>query len=298
MQHSVKSWLLVLTLSSPASVLADNGPLAFSPEAIAQWSERSFEGRTAYTVVSPDRAGTAHSALRADCAEATASGRFLEREISLEDTPILEWRWRVDRLYTGLDERRKSGDDYPARIYVVARRWPAFRSRAINYVWSSSESVGSTWPNAFSDAFAMVAVRSGTDQAGKWVRDSRDVREDFRRLHGLELDTVDGVAIMTDCDNAGQSTTAWYGPVRWLPAGDRPASPAEPATDGLESALAPDQGRPRHDQPGHHQRRAAERRDVGQALDAGQGRCVDAEAEQHGAGDEQPPCQPQTAQSR
>jgi len=21
---------------------------------------------------------------------------------------------------------------------------------------------------------------------------------------------------MTDCDNAGQSTTAWYGPIRWL----------------------------------------------------------------------------------
>jgi hypothetical protein len=48
------------------------------------------------------------------------------------------------------------------------------------------------------------------------VTERRNVLEDFRRLHDLEPTHIDALAIMTDCDNAGQSTTAWYGPIRWL----------------------------------------------------------------------------------
>jgi len=192
-------------------------PRVFAPDAIAGWSEQSFEGATRYQFVAT-ATGAPHAALRAECSEATASGRILEREIDLQRTPILEWRWRVDAIYEGLDERRKAGDDYPARVYVVAKRWPAFRSRAINYVWSNNQPAGTTWPNAFSDAFVMVAVQSGDESIGEWLTEQRDVRADFLRLHGLEIDTVDALAIMTDCDNAGQSAAAWYGPIRWLPA--------------------------------------------------------------------------------
>ena len=211
--------MILFVLTALTAAAADDGSLFYTPEQIETWPEQAFEGRTEYTLVSAAQAGSDHSALRADCGSATASGRLLEREISLEQTPILEWRWRVDRLYEDLDERSKAGDDYPARVYVVARRWPAFRSRAINYVWSSTQAAGTTWPNAFSDAFEMVAVRSGRDHIGEWVVESRNVREDFRRLHDLDVDTVDGLAIMTDCDNAGQAATAWYGPIRWRPDG-------------------------------------------------------------------------------
>jgi hypothetical protein len=207
-----------LVLACAAAAVQADGPVEFAPAGIAAWSERSFEGATRYQLVEPAEAGAGHAALRADCSEATASGRLLEREIDLDQTPILEWRWRVDAIYDGLDERARSGDDYPARVYVVAKRWPAFRSRAINYVWSSGQPVGASWPNAFSDAFMMVSVQSGGDALGQWITERRDIRADFRRLHDMEIDTVDALAIMTDCDNAEQSSAAWYGPIRWLPA--------------------------------------------------------------------------------
>ncbi|NKI35215.1 DUF3047 domain-containing protein [Wenzhouxiangella sp. XN79A] len=213
MRIAVKLLILVLACATPLGPAAVS--MAFDPAEIADWDERRFEGETSYEIVSPDAAGAEHAALRADCRDGTASGRLLEREFDLAAAPILEWRWRVEALYDGLDERSKAGDDYPARVYVVARRWPAFRSRAINYVWSGHQPVGSTWPNAFSEAFVMVAVRSGHERLGEWVTERRDVRADFLRLHDLDLDTVDALAIMTDCDNAGQSTTAFYGPIRW-----------------------------------------------------------------------------------
>jgi hypothetical protein len=188
----------------------------FRPADILEWQSQSFEGQTEYKLVAANEGGVDHAVIRARCANASASGLGLERPHSLVESQILEWSWRVDDIYSGLDERRKGGDDYPARVYVVAQRWPAFRSRAINYVWASSLTQGESWENAFASQFIMLAVRSGQEHLGEWVTERRNVLEDFRQLHGFEPDRIDVLAIMTDCDNAGQSTTAWYGPIRWL----------------------------------------------------------------------------------
>lgn len=190
----------------------------FPPAAMLDWPPVEFEGRTHYALQPADQAGASHEAILARCDSASASGRILEQTVDVSRTPILEWRWRVDAIYTGIDERTKAGDDYPARVYVVAQRWPRWRSRAINYVWSSGEPVGSDWANAYAEQFRMLALRSGADGLGQWHTERRDVRADFRALHGIELENVDALAFMTDCDNSGQSTTAWYGPVRWLSA--------------------------------------------------------------------------------
>ncbi len=207
--------LVALLLSGLSGSLPAGPAIVHEPDAIVDWTEQRFAGTTDYRLAEPETAGAPHAAVRADCSEATASGRLLEREVRLDETPILEWRWRVDSVYSGLDETTRPGDDYPARVYVIAKRWPAFRSRAINYVWSSSRPPGSSWENAFAEQFMMVAVQSGPKRTGEWLTQRRNVAEDFKRFHDLDIDRVDVVAIMTDCDNTGQSTTAWYGPIRW-----------------------------------------------------------------------------------
>ena len=212
-------WLRAFRKTGFLLVIASSGLAAeqttFLPSEIIGWDSLEFDGRTVYTLAGPSASDTEHDSVQALCANASASGLILERPISLEQTPILEWRWRVDSVYEGIDETKKSGDDYPARIYVVAERWPRFRSRIVNYVWSSSQPQGATWDNAFSSQFRMVAVQSGESRLGEWITERRDVLADFQRLHGIEPDTIDALAIMTDCDNAGQKATAWYGPIRW-----------------------------------------------------------------------------------
>jgi len=208
--------LLAFAALATASVAGEPDSTAFEPEQISAWPAVEFEGQTDYSLQSAAAAAAPHAAVRAVCDNASASGLILERKIDLGSTPILDWEWRVDSVYTNLDERSKTGDDYPARIYMIARRWPQWRSRVISYVWSNAQPVGSDWPNAFAGQFRMLAVRSGSEGLGQWHSERRDVRADFRALHGIDLDTIDALAIMTDCDNAGQSTTAWYGPIRWL----------------------------------------------------------------------------------
>jgi hypothetical protein len=92
-----------------------------------------------------------------------------------------------------------------------------WRTRAINYVWSSNQPEGASWPNAFTGNARMIAVESGPQRLGQWVSEQRNVAEDYRRLFGGEPGSVDAVAIMTDTDNSGQQASAWYGDI-WFAA--------------------------------------------------------------------------------
>lgn len=204
------------------------------------WEERSFVGNTDYEVVRLDGVDAVRAA-----ADGTASALYRRIEIDLESTPYLVWRWRVGGTYGDIDETEKSGDDYPARVYVVRRGGLAFwRTRALNYVWSSAQPAGSRWPNAYAgDNVQMLAVDAGEAKAGEWVSHVRDVRADWRAAFGEEIETLDGVAIMTDADDAGGSVRAWYADIRFT--SERP--PADPvggdaAGDSGQSAAEGDAG--------------------------------------------------------
>lgn len=123
-----------------------------------------------------------------------ASALFYRVRVDLEQTPWLNWSWRVEKGLPPLAETRKEGDDYSARIYVVVDGGLLFwRSIALNYVWSSAQEVGSVWPNAFAGKNAMLmAMRSPEDQLGVWYSEKRDLREDFRKLFGGESALLQG----------------------------------------------------------------------------------------------------------
>ncbi|MBK7541851.1 MAG: DUF3047 domain-containing protein [Candidatus Competibacteraceae bacterium] len=198
-------------LVSIAAVAADEKLLIgrFSAGDLQDWQTKSFMGETHYTF--DNQSG--QPALFAD-SRGTASGLYREIRVDLQRTPWLNWSWRVNKVLSGLDERTKAGDDYPARVYVVVSGGAAFwKTRSLVYVWSSSQPAGATWNNAFTSNARVMALRSGTKDAGRWASEKRDIRADFRQLFGEAIDAIDAVALMTDTDNSGQSATAWYGDI-------------------------------------------------------------------------------------
>ena len=170
------------------------------------WEEKVFSGKTVYETVRID----GRNAVRAT-SRGTASGLFRKQRIDLERTPFLEWTWRVEGTLGNIDERTRDGDDYSARVYVI-RSDPVFfwRTRAVNYVWASTRTVGETWPNAYTDGARHIAVQSGAERAGRWLDERRNVRADFRALFGKDVRHVDAVAIMSDTDNTGAAAVAYY----------------------------------------------------------------------------------------
>ena len=198
-------WLPALSWAGDACVDIAH----FSRGDLNGWQHKSFVGETHYTLENSH----GQLALRAD-SNAAASGRYREVSVDLNKTPILNWTWKIKDLLTGNNERTRAGDDYPARVYVIfsggIRFW---RTRAINYVWSNHQPVGSRWSNAFTDQAHMIAIESGPERIGQWISERRDVRADYRQAFGEEPGRVDAVAIMTDTDNTGATATAWYGDI-------------------------------------------------------------------------------------
>lgn len=199
---------LIFLTAAPA------GALEWTPSEMLGWETRQFQGQTTYGLTHAESG----SVLHAQCGQ-SASGLYRRQKIDLTRTPVIEWSWRVDKVFDPpRDERLKSNDDYAARIYlVVDGGMLAWRTRVINYVWASGMPSGADWPNAYAAQARMIAVRSGPPaDPGEWQHERRDVRADFKRFHGIDALAIDAIAIMTDCDDRATTAEAWYGTIRFV----------------------------------------------------------------------------------
>jgi len=197
--------LLTATLSSASITRVDVLKL---PD-INAWEKQVFSGITSYELHEID----GRQVLKA-ISKQSASGLVREIEVDLTKTPYMNWSWKVDSILSDVEETKKSGDDYAARVYVVISDGFFFwQTRALSYVWASKQAKGSTWPNAFTGKATMVAVESGEDSVGEWVEEKRNVLDDINNLLGIDATRIDAVAIMTDTDNSRQSATAYYGDI-------------------------------------------------------------------------------------
>jgi hypothetical protein len=209
MKTSIWICLILLTLQK---AVADS-ELAigeFSHNRLDGWQHKSFQGETQYRLQALDGV----TVLTAD-SHAAASGLFKQQVIDLEQTPFLNWSWRIGKRLNGLNEQSKVGDDYAARVYVVVKGGLAFwQTRAINYVWAGNTQKDSVWANAFAgDHAMMLALRGPEAPLNIWQTEKRDIRADFKQLLGQNIQSIDAVAIMTDTDNSGGQVSAAYGDI-------------------------------------------------------------------------------------
>ncbi len=199
----------LLTVSLNADE-AKQGMGQFSTTGLDGWTSKSFAGNTDYQLVMDEDVQVLQAV-----SNDNASGLFFKKRINLEQTPYLNWRWKISSRLQDNDELSKPGDDYCARIYVVVDggllRW---RSKALNYVWSGQAEAEVTWPNAFLPKNAMMlATRTANDPLNTWLSEKRNVREDLKRVYGKDITHIDVVALMTDTDNTGQQVSAFYGDI-------------------------------------------------------------------------------------
>jgi len=170
--------------------------------------------------------------------ENSASALFYPIKINLEQTPIVQWRWKVESILKNGDATRKDGDDYPARLYILfdydASRLSWFEKiqyeayyflkgrypplAALNYLWANKLPLNTQLPNVYSDRVQMFVVRSGKAELGQWVTEQRNIYEDYKQAFGEAPPVVAGIAIMTDTDNTGERATSYFGDIRLLPA--------------------------------------------------------------------------------
>lgn len=236
----------LLALALPFGVTAQEVPAFSQIDSLEEgWEPLTFpdiEQHSEYELVTED--GT--QVVRARTSD-SASGLVTLVRVPPEAEPTLRWRWKVSNVYEKGDARRRSGDDYPARIYVAFEFQPdkaGFFERmkraavetffdaqlpgnALNYIWANTLAEGTIVPNPFTGTTQMVAVTSGPGKTGEWVTVERDIVADYREAFGEEPPPIVGIGIMSDSDNTGESATAWYGDIELITSGDRGTEPAD-----------------------------------------------------------------------
>jgi hypothetical protein len=176
-----------------------------------KWKEKSFKGFTRYSVTKKDD----RWCIKAE-SDASASGLYYEIDYNPVEYPIINWSWKIDHIISKGDAKTKQGDDYAARVYVVFHSFFFWKTRAINYIWANKLPRGEFIPNSYTSNAIMIAVQSGSENAGKWILERRNVVEDYRAGFGGDPPKIGAIAIMTDTDNTGEKAKACYGPIRIL----------------------------------------------------------------------------------
>ena len=146
--------------------------------------------------------------------EGSTIAKDIKGKVDLKETPILEWSWKVVTLPKGGNSCKKATDDQAAQVYVAWRRFPeALRSRIIGYVWDTTAPVGTICKSEKTSTVTYVVLRSGPADLGKWLTESRNVREDFKRIHGEEADNPDAVSISIDTNDTTSAAEAFIGAI-------------------------------------------------------------------------------------
>ena len=138
-----------------------------------------------------------------------------ELTVDVKQFPILQWRWKAVALPKGGDARRKETDDEAAQLYVTFPRFPsAVRSRIIAYIWDSTAPAGAIFPSQKVGTVTFVVVRSGEADLGRWLTETRNVYDDYKRIYAEEPgETVGAVAVSINSQNTHSRAESYFGEI-------------------------------------------------------------------------------------
>ena len=167
---------------------------------------RGADNKTTYSVGSNEN-GNYLKAI----ADNAASGLGKEIKIDLNKTPFINITWKIEKDIPGIDETAKKGHDFAARVFVIKKTGAtALSNRAINYVFSSNQDVGSNSPSPYTKKSIDNVLATTKTNLNEWVTVKANVKEDFKKFHNLDVNELDGIAIMSDTDNSKQKSITYY----------------------------------------------------------------------------------------
>ena len=167
---------------------------------------RGADAKTKYTVGNNENG----KFLRAE-ADNSASGLGKEIKINLNETPFSNITWKVEKDLSGIDESTKKGHDYAARVFVVKKTGATpLSNRAMNYVFSSNNEVDAFHSSPFTKKSIDYILSTTKENFNEWVTVKVNVKKHFKKFHNLDLDEINGLAIMSDTDNSKLKAISYY----------------------------------------------------------------------------------------
>ena len=178
----------------------------FTNEEFGKLKKRKVKGETTWTLGSNESGNF----IKAE-AEGVGSGLGKEVLIDLNKTPIINITWKIEKDLSGINENSKKGHDFAARVFVVKKTGStALSNRAVNYVFSSNNEIGKYWRSPYTKKSIDYVLSTTKQNLNEWVTVRANVKKHFKLLHDLDVNELNGVAIMTDTDNSKLKAVSYY----------------------------------------------------------------------------------------
>jgi len=201
--------ILVIALSQTTLYAEDIKVFEFTDKELSELTVRKVRGadnKTEYSVGSNEN-GNYLKAI----ADNAASGLGKEIKIDLNKTPFINITWKIEKDIPGIDETAKKGHDFAARVFVIKKTGAtALSNRAINYVFSSNQDVGTNSPSPYTKKSIDNVLATTKTNLNEWVTVKANVKKDFKKFHNLDVNELDGIAIMSDTDNSKKKSITYY----------------------------------------------------------------------------------------
>ncbi len=167
---------------------------------------RGADAKTQYTLGNNENGNY----IRAE-ANNSASGLGKKVKINLNKTPFLNITWKVEKDLQGIIEDSKKGHDYAARVFVIKKTGATpLSNRAMNYVFSSNKDINTYHQSPFTKKSIDYVLSTTKKNLNEWVSVKVNVKDHFIKFHNLDLDEINGVAIMSDTDNSKLKAISYY----------------------------------------------------------------------------------------
>ena len=203
-------YIFITSLIFLNSALAENVNIfKFTEQELSELDVRKVRGadnKTVYTVGSNENGNFLKAV-----ADNAASGLGKEVKIDLNKTPFINITWKIEKDLQGINEKSKKGHDFAARVFAVKKTGATpLSNRAINYVFSSNSAVGQSWPSPYTKKSIDNVLATTKDNLNVWVTVKANVKEDFKKFHDLDVNELDGLAIMADTDNSKMKSISYF----------------------------------------------------------------------------------------
>ena len=201
--------LIILFLLTQIGVASEIKVFEFTEAELSQLEVRKVRGAdnlTIYTVGSNENGNYLKAV-----ADNAASGLGKEMKIDLNKTPFINITWKIEKDLRGIKENTKKGHDYAARVFAIKKTGATpLSNRAINYVFSSNSEVGENRPSPYTKKSVDNVLATTKDNLNEWVTVKANVKEDFKKFHDLDVNELDGLAIMADTDNSKMKSISYF----------------------------------------------------------------------------------------
>jgi hypothetical protein len=128
-------------------------------------------------------------------------------DVNPSEYPLFTWKWKVTQLPEGGDFRKPRADDQAAQLFLAFSN-----SNIIVYIWDSSAPQGMT-ADANSPPFMTIkaiVIRSGWRETGKWLTETRNVYEDYRKIFKEDPPKIAGLRLQINSQHTDSSGECFF----------------------------------------------------------------------------------------